>query len=134
MCIGAPSRRTGVSIRLLRYYEEQGLLQPAREPSGYREYREDDVGAVRNIRTLLAAGLSTHTIAEMLPCMVDDERGLAPGCQEMLPDLHRQQKRIAEAVADLLAARAVLDSIVAAALPPESAETDACRAADNIAP
>ncbi|MFC4376773.1 MerR family transcriptional regulator [Nocardia halotolerans] len=134
MRIGELSHRTDVSIRLLRYYEEQGLLQPARQPSGYREYREDDVGTVRNIRTLLAAGLSTRTIAEMLPCMVDEGRGLAPGCQEMLPDLHRQQNRIADAVAELLAARTVLDSIVAAALPPNSAEADGCRAAENTAP
>lgn len=34
------SERTGVSSRLLRYYEEQGLLRPRREENGYRDYEE----------------------------------------------------------------------------------------------
>jgi hypothetical protein len=41
--IGELSRRTRVSERLLRYYEEQGLLRPGRRPSGYREYGDADV-------------------------------------------------------------------------------------------
>lgn len=65
--IGELSRRTGVSGRLLRYYEEQGLLYPQRRSSGYREYREGDVAAVRQIRALLAAGLGTPLIAGVLP-------------------------------------------------------------------
>jgi MerR HTH family regulatory protein len=55
--IGAVARATGASERLLRYCEQQGLLTPTRLPSGYREYGEADVAAVRNIRALLAAGL-----------------------------------------------------------------------------
>ena len=43
MRIGELSRRAGVSQRALRYYEEQGLLRPARRSSGYREYGPEDV-------------------------------------------------------------------------------------------
>jgi len=32
------SERTGVSARLPRYYEEQGLLTPRREENGYRDH------------------------------------------------------------------------------------------------
>jgi hypothetical protein len=63
MRIGALSRQTGVSRRLLRYYEEQGLLRPVRLANGYREYSETDVAAVQHIRALLAAGLPTAVIA-----------------------------------------------------------------------
>ncbi|WP_338757664.1 MerR family transcriptional regulator [Nocardia vulneris] len=127
MRIGDLSQRTGVSVRLLRYYEEQGLLRPMRRPSGYREYAEGDVDTVRNIRRLLSAGLNTQTIAALLPCMVGNGRALAPGCPELLPDLHREQERIDKEVADLLAARAVLDAIVAATVPAEIDESDTCR-------
>ncbi|MFD5575536.1 MerR family DNA-binding transcriptional regulator, partial [Streptomyces cadmiisoli] len=47
MLIGELSRRTGVSSRLLRYYEAQGLLDAERGPNGYRDYTADSVAAVR---------------------------------------------------------------------------------------
>lgn len=40
MRIGELARRTGVSERMLRYYEQEGLLRPARTTSGYRDYGE----------------------------------------------------------------------------------------------
>src|SRR5437868_1330882 len=55
-------QRTGVHERLLRYYEQQGLLTPERLPSGYRVYRDADLETVRRIRYLLAAGLTTTLI------------------------------------------------------------------------
>lgn len=113
MRIGELSRRTGMSERALRYYEEQGLLQPDRRPSGYREYDEPDVATVRNIRTLLAAGLSTATIAEVLPCMVADGEQLVPGCPEMVDGLVEERDRITAAIDDLQAARSILDTIIA---------------------
>jgi DNA-binding transcriptional MerR regulator len=66
--IGELARRTGVSARLLRYYEEQGLLNPGRDASGYRDYPETAVGTVARIRDLLEAGLSTGAIRKLLPC------------------------------------------------------------------
>ncbi|MDT0268756.1 MerR family transcriptional regulator [Streptomyces sp. DSM 44915] len=117
MRIGELSRRTGVSERLLRYYEEQGLLHPHRRPSGYREYREGDVATVRRIRTLLSAGLPTVLIAEVLPCMRDDGEKLVPTCAEMVEDLHEARARITGVIDELSASRAVLDEVIAAAPP-----------------
>lgn len=131
MRMGEFSRRTGVSQRLLRYYEEQGLLRPARRPSGYREFAEEDVATVRGIRILLGAGLNTATIAELLPCMVDDGKVLAPGCPGMLPDLKRERERIDGAVAGLLAARSTLDAVIAATVPDGAGDPDACYAAGS---
>ncbi|MGW4229266.1 MerR family transcriptional regulator [Streptomyces sp. NPDC004980] len=129
MRMGEFSRRTGVSQRLLRYYEEQGLLKPSRRPSGYREFAEEDIATVRGIRILLGAGLNTATIAELLPCMVDDGQILAPACSGMLPDLNRERERINEAVAGLLAARDTLDAVIAATVPPGTDDPEACYAA-----
>ncbi|MFV2178249.1 MerR family transcriptional regulator [Actinomadura sp. LOL_016] len=114
MRIGEMVRRTGVSERLLRYYEEQGLLAPARLPSGYRDYEEADVATVRSIRTLLAAGLSTSTITRVLPCVRDDGPRLVPTCTELMAELRRERERIARTIEDLQTSREMLDTVIAA--------------------
>jgi DNA-binding transcriptional MerR regulator len=65
--IGELSARTGVPARLLRYYEEQDLLHPERDSSGYRSYSAADAGQVTQIRGLLDAGLTTEIIRQILP-------------------------------------------------------------------
>lgn len=63
MKIGELSARTGVSIRSLRYYEEQGLLSPVRGENGYREYASFAVEQVRTIQLYLGLGLNTEQIS-----------------------------------------------------------------------
>lgn len=123
MRIGELSRRTGVSERSLRYYEQQNLLSPQRRPSGYREFSESDVGLVRRIRTLLAAGLNTSLIAETLPCLVEEEGQLAPGCPELSVELLRERDRITAHIEELQAARTILTRI-ATAIPATVSEAD----------
>jgi DNA-binding transcriptional MerR regulator len=126
MRIGELARRTGISERALRYYEEQDLLRPVRRPNGYREYQETDVRRVHGIRTLLAAGLGTAVIAEVLPCMADDGEVLVPACAGLAPVLAQERDRIDAAIGDLLAARHMLHHIVevAAAAGPTPAECE----------
>ncbi|MDR6438717.1 DNA-binding transcriptional MerR regulator [Paenarthrobacter nicotinovorans] len=69
MKIGDLSEATGVSTRLLRYYEEQDLLHPSRASNGYRCYPDTAVEVVRQIRSLLHAGLPTEVIRCALPCL-----------------------------------------------------------------
>ncbi|AWT41815.1 MULTISPECIES: MerR family transcriptional regulator [Streptomyces] len=115
MRIGEMVRRTGVSERLLRYYEEQGLLTPERLPSGYRVYSEADVHTVRRIRILLAAGLPTATIARALPCLRDDDPShLAPVCSGLVAELRRERERITRTIDDLRASRNLLDAVIEA--------------------
>ena len=124
MRIGELAKRTGVSERSLRYYEEQGLLSPTRTPAGYRVYAESDVDVVRHVQMLLAAGLNTAFIREVLPCMVDTGDGLAPGCPELLPHLQKERDRITIAIDGLVTARTLLDDVIAAT-PPDNTEYDA---------
>lgn len=114
MRIGELSRRTGVSVRLLRYYGEQGLLMPSRRPSGYREYEGGDIERVRQIRVLLAAGLSTAKIAHALPGIRAAGNQLVP-CPGLVPDLKQERARIDEAIRALRASRTVLDAVISAA-------------------
>ncbi|OIV35675.1 MerR family transcriptional regulator [Mangrovactinospora gilvigrisea] len=111
MRIGELSRKTGVSERLLRYYEEQGLLRPRRRPSGYREYAESDVETVRTIRCLLTAGLGTSTIAQVLPCAVGG--GGAVGV-ELVRELVAERERIDRAIGELHSSRQLLQRVIAA--------------------
>ncbi|MET9295947.1 MerR family transcriptional regulator [Streptomyces sp. NPDC003077] len=92
MLIGELSRRTGVSPRLLRYYEAQGLLAAGRSPNGYRDYDEDAVDTVRQVRALLDAGLSTEVIRSVLPCVRDGEGGTPEfdWCAGLRATLHRE--------------------------------------------
>jgi DNA-binding transcriptional MerR regulator len=113
--IGELSRRTGVHERLLRYYEQQGLLWPERAPSGYRNYQESDVDTVRRIRRLLSAGLNTETIATVLPCVRVKAGNLVPVCPEVIDDLRAHRERLTQAIEDLLASRDLLDAVLAAA-------------------
>ncbi|MGQ4272272.1 MerR family transcriptional regulator [Nocardiopsis changdeensis] len=69
MRIGELAERTETSRRLLRYYEEQGLIVSRRLENGYRDYDEDTVDRVLQIRGLLDAGLPTKIIRQMLPCL-----------------------------------------------------------------
>ena len=121
MRIGELAKRAGVSERSLRYYEEQGLLLPARTPNGYRVYAESDVDVVRHVRMLLAAGLNTEFIRNVLPCMVDTGDGLAPGCPELLPHLQKERARMTVAIDGLATARTLLDDVIAAT-PPDNTE------------
>lgn len=117
MRIGELARRAGVSERLLRYYEEQGLVHPTRLSSGYRSYADSDVVAVSRIRTLLNVGLSTATIAELLPCLTGSEH-LIPTCTDLLARLQEERARITDTITALEGSRALLDNVLAAA-PPE---------------
>ncbi|MET9171463.1 MerR family transcriptional regulator [Streptomyces misionensis] len=128
MRIGEMVRRTGVAERLLRYYEEQGLLAPERLPSGYRVYDEQDVETVRRIRTLLAAGLTTDTIARVLPCVRDEGERLVPVCADLVAELRRERERITRVIDDLQASRGMLDTVIEAGPRPVPAGAPAARA------
>ncbi|MFD0782889.1 MerR family transcriptional regulator [Micromonospora azadirachtae] len=99
MKIGELAERTGTSRRLLRYYEEQGLLAPNRGPNGYREYQEPHVYVVRQIKGLLDAGLPTRIIRELLPCLDKPQTIYVPDVTpEMIDTLRREQARLSERI------------------------------------
>ncbi|MEV6971032.1 MerR family transcriptional regulator [Hamadaea sp. NPDC051192] len=108
--IGELSERTGVAIRLLRYYEAQGLLVAQRSEGGHRHYGPDAVTAVARIRTLLAAGLPTRVIRDLMPCFAGDGVELQ-AC--VLDHLRVQLADLDSRIADLTQARVALGGILA---------------------
>ncbi|PRG77699.1 MerR family transcriptional regulator [Burkholderia multivorans] len=107
MKIGELSRRSGISVRMLRYYEEQGLLQPNRRESGYREYGEADEQRVRRITLLGHAGLKLGTIRDLLPCVLSDRPDFEP-CSGVLATLKRELAGIDERIKCLQSSRKIL--------------------------
>jgi DNA-binding transcriptional MerR regulator len=105
--IGELSRRTGVGAHLLRYYEAQGLLQATRGANGYREYAEDAVLTVRQIKMLLKAGLSTKDIAYVLPCASGATPALEP-CDELLLGIRARLHKLDEHIDALTESRRAL--------------------------
>jgi len=93
MKIGELSRRTGVSVRMLRYYEKEGLLKPARRESGYRDYRNEDVRIVGAIRTLNSSGLKLDFIRRFLPCLRSDGPILHP-CPDLIAAMEQEMQSL----------------------------------------
>jgi DNA-binding transcriptional MerR regulator len=115
MRIGDLATRAGVSVRALRYYEEQGLLRSTRSGSGQRHYAEPAVDRVQLIQHLYAAGLSSRTIAELLPCV--DANVSTPESQARLA---AERNRIDRQITDLLQTRDRLDAIIELSTSPAS--------------
>ncbi|NJP98618.1 MerR family transcriptional regulator [Nonomuraea sp. FMUSA5-5] len=95
MLIGELARRSSVSTRLLRYYEAQGLLTSVRLANGYRDYADDAPMIVAQIRGLLAAGLSTEVIRELLPCAAGKQPRLT-SCPDLVGILRETLRDIDE--------------------------------------
>jgi DNA-binding transcriptional MerR regulator len=115
MRIGELARRTGVSERSLRYYEQQGLLAPSRTPGGHREYPEQSVDRVIRIQELFAAGLHSKKIARLLPCMRIEDGGPAKvATPRLVAELTAERDRIDRMMAELGNSREVLDDVIRA--------------------
>ncbi|MEW2609091.1 MerR family transcriptional regulator [Streptomyces sp. NPDC047880] len=114
MRIGELSRRTGVNAHQLRYYESQGLLEPARGANGYREYDESALLRVKQIRHLLGAGLSSEDIAYLLPCATGEAPELL-GCPELLAAMRSRLRRLDDQMERLAQSREALADYIEAA-------------------
>ena len=92
--------RVGVPTSTVRYYERVGLLeQPARTPSGYRDYDEDAAARLLFVSRARNMGLSCEQITELLPIWNGTNCGAA---QERVSELiDEKQAEIAERIAEL---------------------------------
>lgn len=69
MRIGELAERTGVSVRSVRYYEQQGLLSTRRTANGYREFDDGDLRVVDQIRQLLGIGFTLEDARPFVECL-----------------------------------------------------------------
>lgn len=94
MNIGEAARASGVSAKMIRYYEETGLIPPAgRTGSGYRTYGPKEVQILRFVRRARDLGFPMEKVADLLALWRDRERASA------------DVKQLAEAQVEALEAR-----------------------------
>ncbi|CUH81587.1 Copper export regulator [Tritonibacter multivorans] len=78
--------RLGITQRMLRHYEAEGLMQVARGTNGYRSYSPSDLRRAARIRDFIATGFSTREIHAMRACLSDDGSGPCSGGIEKLTE------------------------------------------------
>lgn len=111
--VGDLAARTGVSPRLLRYYENQDLLAAERSSTGQRLFAAIAVEQVRSIRLLLEAGLPTRIIRELIDCVHEPGRLEPCAVPTLVEHLEAHDQRIAH----LLSTRAALQGLIDSSTP-----------------
>jgi Cu(I)-responsive transcriptional regulator len=109
MNIGQAAAASGVSAKMIRNYEEGGLLPAAqRTDSGYRQYGDTDVQTLRFIRHARGLGFSLQTVGQLVGLWHDRER---PSREVKALALEHIQA-LDEKAKELLAMKAALEHLV----------------------
>jgi len=108
MNIGDVSRRSGLPAKTIRYYEDIGLIRPARSPNGYRSFSESDLHRLSFLGRARALGFAIEDCRSLLALYADDSRESGQVKQIAQDHLHR----IDEKIAQLQSMRATLAHLV----------------------
>ncbi|ESQ88041.1 transcriptional regulator [Asticcacaulis sp. AC460] len=97
MNIGQAAKASGVSAKMIRYYEETGLVMPAqRSEKGYRVYSEKDVHTLRFVRRARDLGFTVDRIADLLALWRDTGRQSAEVKQMAIGHVAALRKKITD--------------------------------------
>jgi DNA-binding transcriptional MerR regulator len=104
MRVGEVARRTGVTVRALRYYESIGLVVPSRLPNGYRDHDPVSVRQVKEIRALTGLGLPVHDARPFVECLASGHDA-GDECPASLATYRRTIDRLSAAIAQLVSSQ-----------------------------
>ena len=108
MNIGDVAERTGLPAKTIRYYEDIGLVRPARDSNGYRVFRETDAHKLAFLGRSRALGFSIEDCRTLLALYEDDDRASADVKRVASEHLHQIEEKIAQ----LQAMRDTLNELV----------------------
>jgi Cu(I)-responsive transcriptional regulator len=78
MNIGEVAEKSGVPAKTIRYYEDVGLIPPARRTeSGYRDYDDRDLATLRFVQRARSLGFSVKDVGALLGLWHDNARASA---------------------------------------------------------
>lgn len=113
MSIGEVASRFGLATSAIRYYEEQGLLPPARRQSGRRVYGRDILVRLSVIELAKAAGFTIREIGELLAgCTGRDSPG--PVWRELA---ERKRAELQQTIDSARRMQSILDQLLACDCP-----------------
>lgn len=96
--IGEASRRSGVGIEAIRYYERTGVVAvPARTPAGRRDFSDSEIARLRMIRRCRDLGFSLSHSRRMLALASESDAA----CTEMIELARQQQASIRQKISEL---------------------------------
>lgn len=108
MNIGQAAERSGLPAKTIRYYEEIGLVAPARADNGYRDYSDADVHTLRFVQRARAMGFSVEECRALLALYTNRQRSSADVkalAREKLGEIDRR-------LAQMMELRATLEVLV----------------------
>ena len=131
MRIGDLAKRAGTTMRTIRYYEERGLIEPARRTKGgFRLFQEEEVRKLHLIRSLQVLDMP---LAQVKAFFDERQRGrtgaeIAPALQGVLREhLQEMERRIAQYRAMQESARETIDILDACSRCPQEPGPSVCR-------
>jgi MerR family transcriptional regulator, Zn(II)-responsive regulator of zntA len=131
MRIGDLAKRAGTTMRTIRYYEERGLIEPARRTKGgFRLYQEEELRKLHLIRSLQILDMP---LAQVKAFFDERQRGrtaaeIAPALQRVLREhLDEMERRIAQYRAMQDSARETIDILDACSRCPHEPGPGVCR-------
>lgn len=100
MCcgIGEFAQKTGLSVHTLRYYEQEGLLTPARNQANRRVYTEQDLAWVAFIRRLKDTGMPLGEIRRFAQLRAQGDATTAPRLAMLIDHRAQLDRQIAQLI------------------------------------